>query len=203
MSKFLGPIHHWLYKKIEFQNELVKELSDMAVKKGYGKDIVSGMEQKYAAIEGGSLEEIIDTSNIHGWLQDKITVVEKRLAFLVTALVAKNPECVDDIMKTAYAFGESQKLPGGKSVAEIYKCLDDLLLNGMPCDRVNSIICKEEKTYVWQQTTDIHSAYWEEQNGNLRYYYDIRKNLISGLLKDTGITYKELENQTFTLIAEE
>jgi hypothetical protein len=203
MSAFLGPIHYWLYKKIKFQDELVKELSDMAVEKGYDKDILSSMEQKYDAIESGSLEEIIDKNNIHGWLQDKIAVVEIRLAFLVTALVAENPECVEDIMKTAYAFGESQKLSGRKSVDEVYKCLDDLLLNGMPCDRVNSLISKEQNALVWQQTTDVHSDYWEEQHGNLRYYYDIREKLVSGLLKDTGITYKQLENQTFTLIVEE
>ena len=29
MSKVLGAIHHWLYRKIEFQNGLVERLSDM------------------------------------------------------------------------------------------------------------------------------------------------------------------------------
>ena len=70
MSAFLGSIHHWLYGKIEFQNGLVERLSDMISKNGYDDGILSEMEQKYGAVEKGSLENMIDNSNIHGWLQD-------------------------------------------------------------------------------------------------------------------------------------
>lgn len=203
MSTFLGPIHYWVYGKIEFQNELVKKLSAMVIEKGYSKEILSIMEQKYDTIESDSLEKIIDLNNIHGWLQDKIAVVEKRLAFLVTALVAEKPDCIVDIMQTAYAFGESKKLSERKSVSEVYEYLDSLLLNGMPCDRVNFLISQDQNALVWQQTTDVHSVYWEEQHGNIGYYYDIREKLISGILKGTGIAYKQLENQTYTLIMEE
>ena len=69
MSAFLGSIHHWLYGKIEFQNGLVERLSDMISKNGYDDGILSEMEQKYGAVEKGSLENMIDNSNIHGWLQ--------------------------------------------------------------------------------------------------------------------------------------
>lgn len=203
MSAFLGPVHHWLYRKIKFQSDLVDKLADRVIEKGYDKNILSKMEQKYGVLEHGSLEEIIDKNNIHGWLQDKIAVVEKRLAFLVTALVTEKPDCIEDIMKTAYVFGKGKKLSGRESVDEVYKYLDDLLLNGMPCDRVNSFITKEQNVLVWQQTSDVHSAYWEEQHGNIGYYYDIRERLIAGILKGTGITYKQLENKIFTLNMEE
>lgn len=106
-------------------------------------------------------------------------------------------------METSFAFGESKKLSGGKTVGEVYEYLDSLLLNGMPCDRVNALISQKPNIWVWQQTTDVHSVYWEEQHGNIRYYYDIRERLVSGILEDTGIVYKQLENQTFTLMVEE
>ena len=82
MSKVLGAIHHWLYRKIEFQNGLVERLSDMITRKGHDHGILAEMEQKYGMIKKGSLENIIDNSNIHGWLQTEIAATENRLAFL-------------------------------------------------------------------------------------------------------------------------
>ena len=133
MSAFLGSIHHWLYGKIEFQNGLVERLSDMISKNGYDDGILSEMEQKYGAVEKGSLENMIDNSNIHGWLQDKIAAAENRLAFLVISTMDAHSECMPDIANAAYEYGRSRKLSGKTSAEEVYRHLDNLLLNGMPC----------------------------------------------------------------------
>ena len=55
MSRFLGPVHHWLYNKICLHEDLEK-------------NIVSGFNERY------------DTDNIHGWLQSKIKVIACILA---------------------------------------------------------------------------------------------------------------------------
>lgn len=34
MSAFLGPIHFWLYNKIQLQEGLIREIAEMAEEKG-------------------------------------------------------------------------------------------------------------------------------------------------------------------------
>lgn len=202
MSKVLGPIHYWLYGKIEFQNGLVERLSDLIIRKRYDDGILSEMEQKYGVPEKGSLEDRIDQSDIHGWLQTEIAAAENRLAFLVTSMAAVHPECMSDIMNIAYEYGQSRKLSGGKGIEEVYKYLDDLLLNGMPCDRVNTLVSQSQSEIVWKQNVDIHASYWEAVQGDVRYYYDIRERLAAGILKDSGFFYKQLKHQTFAVAME-
>lgn len=170
MSAFLGSIHHWLYGKIEFQNGLVERLSDMISKNGYDDGILSEMEQKYGAVEKGSLENMIDNSNIHGWLQDKIAAAENRLAFLVISTMDAHSECMPDIANAAYEYGRSRKLSGKTSAEEVYRHLDNLLLNGMPCDRVNTVVSISQEAVVWKQTVDIHLPYWEALQGDVSHY---------------------------------
>ena len=202
MSKVLGPIHYWLYGKIEFQNGLVERLSDLIIQKRYDDGILSEMEQKYGVPEKGSLEDRIDQSDIHGWLQAEIATVENRLAFLVTSMAAVPPECMSDIMNIAYEYGRSKKLSGENSAEDVYRYLDDLLLNGMPCDKVNALVSQNQRAVVWKQTADIHARYWEALQGDVRYYYDVRERLVAGILEDSGFSYKQLGDQTFTLIME-
>ena len=35
MSAFLGPIHHWLYGKIQLQEALIRKIAEEAEKKGW------------------------------------------------------------------------------------------------------------------------------------------------------------------------
>ena len=44
-----------------------------------------------------NIEDIIDKSNIHGWLQDKISSVETRTAFTITEMIKKYGEEAEDI----------------------------------------------------------------------------------------------------------
>lgn len=53
-----------------------------------------------------------------------------------------------------------------------------------------------------KQTVDIHAPYWEALQGDIRYYYDLRERLTAGILKGSGFSYKQLEDQTFTLVKE-
>ena len=82
MSAFLGPIHYWLYHKILLQEELTRDIALFAQENGYIK------EDAYTYADGRPLEEIIDKSNIHGWLHEYIHSAERRYARLVTDLIA-------------------------------------------------------------------------------------------------------------------
>ena len=69
MSKFLAPIHSWLFNKINIHEDLEREI-EQSFKEKYGDDITSIVQtniDKYGErIDNPNLEEIIDESNIHG-----------------------------------------------------------------------------------------------------------------------------------------
>lgn len=62
------------------------------------KAFVSQINREYGLpVSGTLLEDAIDTSNIHGSLQQKIEAAELRQAALVTELLNRKPEIKDDI----------------------------------------------------------------------------------------------------------
>jgi predicted GNAT family acetyltransferase len=70
MSAFLGPIHFWLYDKIKIQNEIVEEILDYAEKNN--ENIRSELYAKFGDGDLKPLSEVIDVTNIHGWLQERV-----------------------------------------------------------------------------------------------------------------------------------
>ena len=86
MSLFLGPIHHWLYRKIRLQEELITTLAE---REG-ARSGDSGKYETYVNRELRPLEELIDTDNIHGWLQARIHDAEGRYAALVAAILKED-----------------------------------------------------------------------------------------------------------------
>ena len=86
MSKFLGPVHFWLYRKIQFQESLIDALISYAVQEGWNDEDLT----RYSCQDRRQLDEIIDETNIHGWLQARIQDAEKRYAALVLHLVGSD-----------------------------------------------------------------------------------------------------------------
>ena len=199
MSAFLGPIHTWLYNKIKLQDELANALIDAAVNENVAGDEIKAMlTRRYGELEKGDLEEICDPNNIHGWLQDRVSLVENRLAFAVTYLTMENSKNIEFLEKAAYSFGEKRavELSDAKSV---YKFLEDNLLSGMPCDRVNEVIYESENLVSWQQVVDIHGIYWVNISGNITYYNKIKKSLINGLISQTELTFAEIDENQYEI----
>ena len=80
-----------------------------------------------------------------------------------------------------------------QNAKEAYKILNDTLLDGMPCDHVNEIIEQDDESVRWRRTTDIHKKYWEEAQGDVGIYYELRELYINGLLKGTDLGYDRSE----------
>lgn len=190
VSKFLGPIHYWLYNKIIFQNILIEKINELDLE--IEPDAVG-------IIESGKLEDIIDTDNIHGFLQEKINIVEKRLAFLVTEIAKKDLKIIPTVYKVAKDFAEENSPATEDFTArEGYKLLEDYLLNGMPCDRVNKITKEDEDSISWIKTAELQKIFWDEVGGDYSHYKEIRKNLIIGLLSKSNLNYIE-DGETYTI----
>lgn len=49
--------------------------------------------EKSCSLPEGDIGNIIDPTNIHGWLQDKIAIVERRLAYVAKNLTDGNISC--------------------------------------------------------------------------------------------------------------
>ncbi len=200
MSAFLGQIHYWLYNKIQLHEKLIREIA--AVAKNYGdKSIDAILDEsyiRYGSPATGELEEEIEHANIHGWLQERITSVEMRLAYVITEILKKNLLGKDDITivfkqnaaDLARKIDISENSPQG-----LFNKVFDYMLEGMPCDRVNEIIENNETNITWKTTFCLHKDYWDEAGGDVENFYHFRGAWINSFLTESksGYVYNRTE----------
>ena len=202
MSAFLGPIHHWLYGKIKLQQELVEEIISLAKDKGI-TDLESRLNSTYGEFDPRPLEEIIDENNIHGWLQDKVSRVEYKLAEAVTQLLMQNSVDINELKnifcKSGEAVGEKLAREEGLTVPQVYKAISDSLLDGMPCDHAMQLIEQEVDEVVWKRIICVHERYWMEVGGDIKNYYELRSSWLEGLARAVGLSFEMRDENTYVL----
>ncbi len=195
MSLFLGKIHYWLYKKILWTERIEEDIIACAEKKGMPVDEwVTENNGKYGVSMGKEpLETIIDTSNIHGWLQDRIESAELRQAALVSAILKEDTGHEKELLELFKKQGESaaEEYPGKpETPEELFNALNDYILEGMPCDRVNEVISSDENEFVWRTTTCLHTPYWERVEGDIRYFYSLRREWVTAFVNKINNNFK-------------
>ncbi|NMB44433.1 MAG: hypothetical protein GX995_09930 [Clostridiales bacterium] len=203
MSAFLGPIHYWLHGKIKIQDSIVEDILAFA-KEEYGLDYREYLDTEYGIIEKEALEEIIDESNIHGWLQERIHRVERHLAYTVTNVLKEHPEALDKLKEIYKNTGIRQARElniGQEATASIlYKAaVNDSLLDGMPCDHVNAVSSQEEDSITWKRSICVHEEFWNEVDGDISIYYLLRDEYINGFLENTGAKYEKIGDNTYRI----
>ena len=194
MSAFLGKIHYWLYNKIQLQEKLICDITVLAKEKGYAVEpLLEASYSSYGYPVIGELEEVIEHSNIHGWLQEQIISVENRFAYVVTEIKKDNVITDTEIETIFYQDGlEHGKEYGNMqgSPEALFQLIFDYMLEGMPCDRVNNIITNTENEIIWETTRDLHKDYWDKVEGDLNLFYKGRIAWINGFLSATGTPYQ-------------
>ena len=195
MSAFLGPIHFWLYNKIKIQNNIVEDILTLSDKKNF--NLRNNLYDQYGDGELKPLDEVIDVTNIHGWLQEQISKVEYKLAFAVTEILEKDPGMMENL-KTIYKNNglKASTLNKETTIEEIFKAINDTLLDGMPCDHVNALISQDENEVVWKRYECVHSKYWDAANGDVANYYMLRDEFIIGMLSTANVNYEKLDDVT-------
>ncbi|ERI89419.1 hypothetical protein HMPREF1982_04690 [Clostridiales bacterium oral taxon 876 str. F0540] len=191
MSAFLGPIHHWLFKKISIHEELEKRLIDI-YKNQYGAEIdkiVSNSVNYYGEPLGKKpLEEQIDLTNIHQWLNTTIGKTETRLANILAEVFRIYG---DEAFKIALEEYTKQGRECGQkardnavvnTLSDIYQAINDYMLEGMPCDRVNFIIENNVDKLVWKTTECLHQNYWKEAGADTDKLYKLRFSWLSAFV---------------------
>ena len=99
----------------------------------------------------------------------------------------------------AKAIGEEKKPKGLITAKEGYTLLEDLLVSGMPCDRVNMVVADDGDSLTWEQTIDIHKQYWDQFDIDVKYYYEIRNAIIEGIFDGSDLSYEKEPANQFTL----
>lgn len=140
MSKTLGPIHYLMYEKIKFQDKITDFLMD-----GDFSQI------EYGPVPKRPLEEILDQENIHGFLQEKIDIVESRLAKALS--LCKNPS--EKLFKLGQECGKGKDF---SNFEEIFTDLNKYLLDGMPCDQGLSAVLDGGSLYLITNN-NLHAKY--------------------------------------------
>ena len=199
MSLFLGKIHYWLYDKVLLHERLIESVTALAESKGYSSgNLIINSYARFGAPVTGPLEDNISHSNIHGWLQERIFSVEKRLAYIVTELLRKEIISIEEFDRVFYESGaEAMKNSGFKESKpqELFTQIFDHLLEGMPCDHVSQIIESTDDMISWETTRCLHKSHWDEIDGDISNFYRLRESWIKGFLHAFGIAYDYFRTQ--------
>jgi hypothetical protein len=213
MSQFLAPIHTWLFNKVLILENIEKNIVIMSEKQYpnsesriYHQELLSSMGDY---IPNVSLEKQIDPSNIHGWLQEKISLAETRQAAFIRFLLSKDPqskEIIQSLYQQAGVEAAEQIDANLENPMEIYKALNDVVLEGMPCDRVNSIQEQTTEMICWETVHCVHKNNWESQGVDVSMYYGFRAALIQGFVTTVSehctYTYNDQNGQLHTIAKE-
>jgi hypothetical protein len=200
MSKFLGPIHNWLYNKIEFQQEIIDEVCELGNE--YGLKLKEESDNRYGVFENKPLEEVIDQSNIHGWLQEQVSQEEYKYAYCVNELLKNNPAAKDSLLERMKTKGIDLAIILKEYLLNaqgIYKAVNDYLLDGMPCDHANQVISQSEAEVVWAREVCVHTPYWESVGADIGTYYELRDAFLNGLVRELGYSYERIDDKTYCI----
>lgn len=200
MSLFLGKIHYWLFNKVLWFEGLEDKVIEFTrAKIAEGDNLENEINLKYGKkLENKNLEEIIDTSNIHGWLQSKIHSAEGRMAAWTSAILNNDKEYIYELKKIYTEQGvnaaKEAKVKSSNATAEdIFNSMNDYILDGMPCDRVNEVITSNDKIVEWKRRICVHKEIWENEGVPVETFYDLRNQWISAFVKEMNNDYEYIE----------
>lgn len=198
MSAFLGPVHHWLFNKIVLFENLEESINNDAIA-NYGDEalkIAQATKEQYGEfIPKLPLENLIDTDNIHGWLQGKISVAEKRQSATLKGFIDSFGQDMIQLIEKNYIHqgtevGKIAARDGDVSNAPaIHRQLNNYMLEGMPCDNVNSITVSESEFLEWNASSCLHKPYWDIVGANAEIMYKLRFAWIKAFVEGANNTF--------------
>ena len=197
MSLFLGKIHYWLFNKVLWFEGLEDEIIKLAQEEGLNVEALSAeINAKYGQkTENKNLEEIIDTSNIHGWLQGKIHSAEGRMAAWTKVILENNQDYILDMRKVyenqgVNAANEAKESLENINAETIFNSMNDYILDGMPCDRVNEVIDSSEESIMWKRRVCVHKNIWENEGILVDVFYELREHWINAFVNTMNNDYE-------------
>ncbi len=177
MSAFLGPIHSLMYQRVMNVHQIVNELAAYAKEQDWGVSL-----EHYVVKEFPPIEEVIDLSNIHDSLSGMVDHAEETYAAAIATLVKEHPERLPMIENKLRQIGAATPISGDLSWEEVCYRLQEILLDGMPCDRASEITLDENGNVQILRRVDLHSGYFEAVGLDGGLYEQLLRSYIEGLL---------------------
>lgn len=197
MSLFLGKIHYWLFNKVLWFEGLEGEIIKLAKDKGIDVEkLEAEINSKYGVkTPNKNLEDMIDTSNIHGWLQGKIHSAEGRMAAWTKVILENNQDYILDMRKVyenqgVNAANEAKESLENINAETIFNSMNDYILDGMPCDRVNEVIDSSEESIMWKRRVCAHKNIWENEGILVDVFYELREHWINAFVNTMNNDYE-------------
>lgn len=197
MSAFLGPVHQWMYEKIQMQETFTRKLLELSKDETLSKEL----NEKFGVADTAPLEEIIDKENIHGWLNGHVERAEGRFAQAVEQLQKESGGTLDKLTSLAYEIGQEQAVSSKASVSETYQSMDSLLLDGMPCDGGRMIVSEERDALTFQYDVTLHTLYNQGDAGQTA-FTALREAFLRGLLSSTALQLVPLGTGSYKITEE-
>jgi len=195
MSQFLAPIHQWLFKKIKIMESIEKAIIQTEFNEQEQTAVMSELAERTGEyLNNVPLADLIDHDNIHMWLQNKITMVESRQSFLIKDLLAKDSDVLTNVRKVYSNFG---KQLGAEAASEkpqdadkLFQLLNNYILEGMPCDRVNVVTDKSESNLDWRTERCVHADNWVKGGTDVEVYYQLRASFTEEFIKAANSAFE-------------
>ena len=181
MSAFLGPIHSLMYSRIITMQQVINCLADLAKAKGWDADVSSFVIDEFPPIE-----EVIDLSNIHMSLFQMVEGAKRRFAGIVAAVLSEHPERIEEVATAVKAAGSSIIIEDVTTAEDACAFLEELLLDGMPCDRATMVVGDGDSCRI-VRNIDLHSSYFEAAGLDGDMYYQLLKEFVGGVFADSAV----------------
>ncbi|WP_343009318.1 hypothetical protein [Clostridium celatum] len=200
MSLFLGKIHYWLFNKVLWFEGLEGKIIELA--KNEELNIYKLQDEiniKYGEkLPDKKLEDMIDTSNIHGWLQGKIHNAEGRMAAWTNIILSNNKDAILNMKKIYIEQGinaakEAKTKLSNITAEDIFKSMNDYILDGMPCDRVNEVINSNSETVEWKRKVCVHKDIWKNEGISVDIFYNLRSEWINAFVVEMNNDYEYIQ----------
>ncbi|MDU1582577.1 MAG: hypothetical protein E6084_00315 [Peptoniphilus harei] len=186
MSLFLGRIHYIMYDKILFQEEILDNLLNF-LEEEKRNELKKDLDEEFP-LEKGNLEDIIDESNIHGWLNERVVRSENRLAKAVSILLRDFD--LEKLKNKFFEIGKNYK--AGEAPMEVFSFITSKFLDGMPCDHALAILKNDEDEFVFTVLSDVHKNIWKDYVSP-EIYWVLRDSFILGSLNSSDLKFEKIE----------
>ena len=98
---------------------------------------------------------------------------------------------IEQGIKAAKEVKSNQVIENAK---EIYNSINDYILDGMPCDRVNEIITSEDDCVEYRRRICVHKDIWNKENGDVNTFYKLRSLWIKAFVNEVNSYFEYTEN---------